>query len=401
MLGNKGTFSLNKKKPFYSWYQYLEGYSEELVEAELKGLENIKKIYDPFGGSGTTMLYASLNGIDSFYSETNPFMRWVTETKINSSIRVYKNLDMLKVKIKKIIEIIDLDISKYIKDNSDLEFSKYYDLTVFNNIMAIKTIIENNVENNDIKNILLLGLVSNIVSVSNMIRRGDLRFATEKELEKKDKNIVELFKNKINEMYEDLEQYGNNLQKETKLIENDVRSVDLSNIVDCVITSPPYLNGTNYIRNTKLELNILGFINEEKSLSSFHSKGIIAGINNVSKANAQRNHNFDFLKKDLEKLEKITYDSRIPRMITGYFDNMYDALDSIFKIIKNQGYLALDIGDSQFSGIHIRTDDYLVKIAQIIGFELIEEEVLRERRSRNGMVLSQKILKFKVNKNDR
>ena len=36
------------------------------------------------------------------------------------------------------------------------------------------------------------------------------------------------------------------------------------NKVDVIVTSPPYLNGTNYIRNTKLELWFLGYLKVKK-----------------------------------------------------------------------------------------------------------------------------------------
>lgn len=94
-MGNKGTFSLNKTKPFYSWYQYVEGYSEELVASEIEKLDGVKSVFDPFGGSGTTMIYASLNGIKSYYTETNPMMCWVSKVKTNSARKAYSDLQTM------------------------------------------------------------------------------------------------------------------------------------------------------------------------------------------------------------------------------------------------------------------------------------------------------------------
>ena len=80
-----GTFALNKGEPIHRWYSYLEGYSSCLIEdliCEI-GKETIETIYDPFCGTGTTALVASKYNIDSYYSETNPFMRKVIEAKTN------------------------------------------------------------------------------------------------------------------------------------------------------------------------------------------------------------------------------------------------------------------------------------------------------------------------------
>ena len=55
-----GTFQLNKTEAIHGWYSYVEGYSSCLVVNELDQLanENIRTIYDPFGGTGTTPLDA-------------------------------------------------------------------------------------------------------------------------------------------------------------------------------------------------------------------------------------------------------------------------------------------------------------------------------------------------------
>ena len=46
-----GTFALNKLEPIHRWYNYIEGYSSQLVKDELDQLEHehIRSVYDPFG----------------------------------------------------------------------------------------------------------------------------------------------------------------------------------------------------------------------------------------------------------------------------------------------------------------------------------------------------------------
>ena len=85
-----GTFQLNKYEPIHGWYSYVEGYSSCLVTDELDRLSNedIKTIYDPFGGTGTTPLVAVQRGIRAYYSESNPSMLGVIDAKINSVKRL-------------------------------------------------------------------------------------------------------------------------------------------------------------------------------------------------------------------------------------------------------------------------------------------------------------------------
>ena len=204
-----------------------------------------------------------------------------------------------------------------------------------------------------------------------------------------------MFVEKLNSILLDIKEVGSDLKENTIQLSDDARKINETNLVDCVITSPPYLNGTNYIRNTKLELSVLDFIKSEADVPLFHSKGIIAGINNVSSRNFKVERKFDCVEEILDKLRPVAYDKRIPMMVEGYFDNMYVVLEKIKGILKIGGIFVLDIGDSQFSGIHIPTHELLEKLSLSLGFEKLDEEILRTRYSNNGMVLSQRIIRFR------
>jgi DNA modification methylase len=224
-----------------------------------------------------------------------------------------------------------------------------------------------------------------------------LRFAKDAEKSDSDRDIVRNYIQKIEDAIADIDGDDCPSYAESICLSEDARDINIENLIDCVVTSPPYLNGTNYIRNTKLELKLTGFINSEKDLPAYHSKGIIAGINNVSK----RTMGFDIpecVKSYLTELEPVAYDKRIPIMVAGYFHDMGQVIERLSHAIKENGYFIMDIGDSQFAGVHIPTHEILTRICEEHGFKLYAEEILRERRSKNSMVLSQRLLKFRLHK---
>lgn len=393
-----GTFRLNKIEPIHNWYSYVEGYSSCLVEEELKLLKNsnIETLYDPFGGTGTTPLVGVQNNLESYYSESNPFMLSVIEAKINCVKRLTENNTKAK-ELKKFYDIIEKKNFKYSREKILWDgFEKFFNQEVLYVVLEIKKRIKQVKEDNS-KKILMVALSSILVPVSNMIRNGDLRYATEKELSRKNYNVKELFLNKLKIIINDVDNYGNTIYTTAINSSEDSRDIILDNEIDCVITSPPYLNGTNYIRNTKLELKLNDFINDEKELPIFHSKGIIAGINNVSKRN-QINNKFKFIEKYLEELELVVYDSRITKMIIGYFNDMDKVIEKLSIAMRDNGIFIMDIGDSQFAGVHIPTHDILSIICENHGFIKYEENILRERKSRNNMILTQRIIKYKLKK---
>lgn len=389
-----GTFSLNKTEPIHRWYSYVEGYSSCLIAEELKTLlalkPNIETIYDPFCGTGTTSLVASTYGINSFYSESNPFMQTVIETKINGVQKL--DADIVSTLLIEYLALIDdIKIEKYASWNG---FEKFFGERQLNELLTIKDLISQE-DNESVKSILALALSSIVVRVSKMTRRGDLRYATEKEY--REESVLECFSDKLNEMIFDIQHHKAIVKCGTTKVSDDARDNDYVDTFDCVITSPPYLNGTNYIRNTKLELKLNDFITSENDLPSFHSKGIVAGINNVSKRTAIDTI-LPVVEPYLEQLQPVSYDERIPKMVAGYFRDMDMVIQKLSRSIKSGGLFTMDIGDSQFAGVHIPTHLILSDICAQHGFALYDEEILRERRSKNGMVLTQRLLRYRLEK---
>lgn len=388
-----GTFRPNHTQAIHRWYPYLEGYSKQFVEKEISEMEDVKNVLDPFAGSGTTMLVCSLAGITTYFAEINPVLRFVSNTKTNTVINIIKEnkLDLLLDSIKNIL--IKLKEAPIVVINDFGGFEKYYSQENLSAIVSYKNLV-NDISDVDIRDILTLALISVAVETSKMIRRGDLRYAKGKEINKTNKNFYDSIKQKLQDIYEDSKSVKNIQMSPTIKLADDVRGINQSDLVDAVITSPPYLNGTNYSRNTKLELKLLDCIAHESDLSLFHSKGIVAGINNVSAATTDGTI-LDEVQPYHDALVQVAYDKRIPTMVSEYFNDMQSAIKQLSRAIRKDGYLVIDIGDSQFAGVHIPTHDLLTKIATKIGFKPISETVIRKRTSKDGSQLSQRILRFR------
>lgn len=396
--GVEGTFKLNKNEQIHRWYPYLEGYSYSLIEKIIKeiGPEKIQSIYDPFGGTGTTSLVASKYGITSYYSETNPFMRSVIEAKVNAVRRLREKGIGSRYLRDFLSDVQNYEYSLPLMTIKWDGFEKFFDEGVLKQLLDMKAKIKK-ISDDDTRNIAYILLASITVKASKMIRRGDLRIAKPNEKKEEDRNVISNFITKLNNAISDIDSDVWPTNAETICLSSDAREIDVENIIDCVITSPPYLNGTNYIRNTKLELKLTDFIKSEKDLPNFHSKGIIAGINNVSK----RKKNIEILpciKTYIDKLEPVAYDKRIPLMVAGYFQDMNVVIEKLSHAMKDGGIFIMDIGDSQFAGIHIPTHRILSELCADHGFRIYDEKILRERKSKNGMILSQRLLKFVLHK---
>lgn len=399
------TFKGGKLLPLQSWYPYLEGYSPDFVKHIIDKYlhEDAKVIYDPFSGTGTTPLVASSLGYISYYSEVNPLLQFLTKAKskarnLKNKSKIIEFLEIACLKLKK--EILQYEEDQELKSAYSKTFggSKFFEDNTLGNILKTKTYLNNLfLENPIVSELLTVAVVGALIENSLLVRKGDLRFRKGKELNSlNDIDYFESIKKNLNNIINDLRTIQD--IPAPVLITEDARTVGKLPFlgIDAVITSPPYLNGTNYFRNTKIELWFLGYLKDASDLSKFRKLAVTAGINDVS-LSIEKDIQNTKLKTLLNLLQKNAYDKRIPKMVNDYFADM----DVIFRNLKNQlnkkAVLAIDLGDSIYGGIHVKTDEIFISVMENIGYTFEKEIILRKRQSNNGQELKQVLLIFRNN----
>jgi DNA modification methylase len=396
-----GTFQKTKTLPFHRWYPFNEGFGEQLVcEIIREYADKSTYLVDPFAGCGTALLVASKFGLKSGYSEINPFLRFVIETKINSPIRLQqKGIDVPLV-FQDFLNKLDVQELKHFSPAYVPPISKfegYFDAPILDVLLRLKSFITYYFHwDDDLRNLALLMLSSILIDVSHLKRAGDLRYKRENEREKiTESEVIQKFRNKIEWIIEDFKQ--STIPKiNTDYLGEDALTAKPSNkFADLVVTSPPYLNGTNYIRNTKVELWFLNFIKNEKELYNLHHKGIPSGINHVLRSERINTELPPPIMEIIYKLEKVAYDPRIPLMVHLYFSEMAQFMKNLATYALPGGLLFIDIGDSVFCGIHIPTHEFIKLLAQKAGFKFERQLIIRSRRSRGGGNVGEYLLQFK------
>ena len=400
------TFKGGRKEPFARWYPYLEGYSTQFVESILERYApNAQIILDPFAGTGTTAFAASQLNKTAYFCEINPVLQFLSLTKIRvrrlkSSQRsaLARTLAQAKVSLKE-LEKYSQNYTlhqAYVETFGD---SLFFEDLVYDQILRIRSWIDEvALENPILADLITVATLSALVPASRMKRSGDLRYKTERELERQTVPLVEGIRQNINQMVHDIQNDIDGLKTEPLLICENARSLSSMSplSIDAVITSPPYVNGTNYFRNTKIELWFLGCLKEKKDLARFRAAALTAGINDVTFSKTPTLFHPD-VEKIVSKLEQNAYDSRIPRMIASYFSEMTEVFRSIRPHLTPEATIAIDIGDSCYAGIHVPVDRLLSACLEELGLVQEDAVALRKRKSRGGMLLKQSLLVFKYN----
>jgi hypothetical protein len=401
------TFRDSRLRRVHCWYPYVEGFSADYVEAQLSARVNsapLATVYDPFGGAGTTQLAATCMGVRAYYSEINPLMAFVAETKVTAASWCRNNLEVTKEAIVDYVDQLtsdqfsersrEIDLATYRRAFPDRD---YFEDVHLRQLLAARD-LAHEVAGNELHIVALLGLacVANAVAASNMTRRADLRRRRPDEYKNRVVDVPAMISQSVRDMADDLSYLP--LEMETcNLISEDCRALkDAENWAeefDMAITSPPYLNGTNYFRNTKIELWLMGMIEGEHELGKLRTKAITAGINNVS-GHAAASCELAEVEQVAARLDTCAKDSRIPKMVRRYFGDMTDVFETVHHCLRPGAEFVFDIGDSRFYGVHVPTDRMLAMIGQRAGLRLKSRRMLAKRLSRDKTPLVQVELTF-------
>jgi len=400
------TFKGGVKEPMHSWYPLIQGYSSSFVRTILNHFApSSQRVLDPFSGTGTTVLEAYCMGKKSFYCEVNPALQLLTHIKIKalsmddkSRRRLAKLLHELSKNYKALLLSVQKDEDLELSYESVFGESHFFFPETFEKVLKARSLIDEVYYSNPlVADFLTIATLASLIPASLLKRAGDLRFRRPNEYQKI-KPLESCICKNLNKMAEDLLKLKatKSTQPPPLLICEDARKIRLVKPlkIDAVVTSPPYVNGTNYIRNTKVELWFLRCLHTKDDLKKLRTKAVTTGINTVQKMKMHRSRGIDCPELDevISKLETRAYDKRIPVLIESYFAELNTIFDGISDHMVNGGLLAVDIGDSIFAGVHVPTDRILLHILQEKGYNQKAEIVLRKRQSHDGTPLKQVLL---------
>ncbi len=404
----QSTFTGGKGSPLHDWFPYLEGYSPDFVRTVIaQYAPTAKRVFDPFCGSGTTVLTAASMGIESAYCEVNPVCRDVINAKSLAMSIDQNTRHALSASLEQLSHDLDNELSQYREDNrlraSFIEsFSEkpFFDQITYSKVLKLRTMADDLLASNpSLGQLFEISVLGALVPSSLLVRRGDLRFRNEKELRTHTPDISALVAKRLRLIASDLNDL-HSTDHAMSLLGTDARFVNTEAIapVDIVVTSPPYLNGTNYFRNTKIELWFQRHLNIKSDLRRFRDSAVTSGINDVtnSKSGLGSIPEVELLKETLAELKTECYDKRIPMMTASYFVEMSKVIDRIKTLCHQGTKIAIDLGDSCYGSVWVRTDLILREIMVQAGFELLDEVTLRERQSRDGRRLKQTLQVFGV-----
>jgi DNA modification methylase len=154
------------------------------------------------------------------------------------------------------------------------------------------------------------------------------------------------------------------IQKKAKAYKGDARRMgrirDYS--IDCIVTSPPYLNAIDYMRGHRLSLVWLGY--SVSSLRAIRSRSV--GAERVEDCTDCEELNVFF-----SSLHESVGDKK-RRMLRRYYKDLCDMTEEAHRVLKSRKTANYVIGNSHVNGHEIRNSELLISAAKRSGFEVID-----------------------------
>lgn len=327
-------------------------------------------LFDPFCGSGTSLVEACLRGINSVGTDINPLARLIAKSKTTK-------ID---------IQILDLflhDFADYVfKLNFHPENAhsfkppniKNIDYWFSKNSQIKLALILNYIENiNDekIKNFFKVAF-SETVRESSLIKPGEFKLVRIKNIEeKKDIDVFGLMTAKLSRNRLGLIEFQKDCPENVESRVYDFNSVVSipSNIlphksVDIVLTSPPYGDSRTtvaYGQFSRLANEWLGYEDANQV-----DKKLMGGIKKKKQSNFKSAVLNDLI-DTLTSKDK----NRVLDVISFYLD-FQASIKNISAVVKRKGFACFVVGNRTVKGITIPNDEITVELLEENGFTHIE-----------------------------
>lgn len=367
-----------KEKPIHRWYTFPHSFTSELVHALIEewSLGPQDKILDPFVGAGTTLLAAKERGIPATGYDLSPLAAMITRAKI-ADYDLCSLTAAWKVLQEHFAKLTPGPVSRAYPElvrkalRGDL-------LPVFDTIRNLVVACPcSEVE----RNFFHLALLAVIPQFSAAVASGGwLKWVEKPPADKAD--VVLAFGNRVEAMLKDLREVKLPQGSHWHAEHADARRLPDS---DCsyaaVITSPPYPNRHDYTRVFGIEL-MFAFLNWEETrklrYQSFHSHPEARPTRPAPDGYCPP----EKLTRALARVESSAVDPRVPRMIGGYFVDMYVCLREVARVCRPGARIAFVVGNAQYYGEPVPVDELTAEVGEQAG--LTCEKILAVRYRGNS-----------------
>lgn len=397
------TFKGNILQGRHEWLRLTPAYSLHAVNELLDSFSGNDFVLDPFSGTGTTLLAASIRGIPCHGVDINPFLVWLGNLKVRRLGQDIK--EKLIAEAGRIVKTLaNINQKKTVWLPNIHEIEKWWDAPT---MMALARIYETLIELSTDQD----GEVTDLLKLAFcrvMIQSSHASFGHQSmSFRKKPADTRRIFFDQSDSLnpkemlYAEFEDAANRLagtlameepEAEAKVFPGDSRRLHLvlprSNYTK-VVTSPPYCNRISYIRELRPYMYWLGYLNSGKQASDLDWQAIGGTWGSATSLlghwEPENDHSMPY--RDFNRIiESIKQDHDIlGQYVRKYFIDVQIHLKSLWQVLSNGAQCYYVVGNSKFYDTLVPTEEIYSAIFENLGFVHVRIEPMRKRNSKKEL----------------
>jgi hypothetical protein len=391
-MDTSSTFVDNLRLPVHRWFRYSAGFSAtwaRSVMAREKALGR-SRVLDPFSGSGTVLLEAEAEGLESQGVESHPLVGRIAQAKLlwreNPSEFLQYGLDLLRE-------------GRSVRCSSVRQYPRLlqqcFTPECLVNLDALRSTWENRSDGSPFSRLTWLALIS-ILRDCSPVGTAQWQYILPNKSKINVEEPFEAFERKLRIMAYDMAQRQKSVHGPAAVQHIEDARVSASvpeSWADLVITSPPYANNYDYADATRLEMTFLGEIGSWADLQTSvrshlvrsctqHVAPIVKEVSHVLENPVLEPIRSEMIEVcgNLEE-ERKHHGGKKPyhAIIANYFLDMAAVWKRLRHSCRQGARVCFVIGDSAPYGVYVPVEKWLGDLALSVGFNNYLFEKTRDR----------------------
>jgi DNA modification methylase len=329
-----------------------------------------KLLFDPYCGTGTSLVEANLKDISAVGTDLNPLARLIAAGKTTpideQTLDLFlKDFNDRMFRFRFGMETYDSAVTPTFK-NIDYWFTK----DVQKRLAVIKEYTDS-IENFPVRQFFQIAF-SETVRETSLTKNSEFKLfrMSEKQMERFSPDVFGIMEQKLSRNRRGLISYikeKKNGASSAIFSFNTVyeipQTVLSSNSVDLVVTSPPYGDSRTtvaYGQFSRLANQWMGYEDASKV------------DNELMGGKVKKSYRFDIerLNKTIEQIAG--KDEKRARDVISFYDDYMNSINNVSKVLKTGGYACYVVGNRRVKGVTIQTDEITRNIFERNGFEHLE-----------------------------
>lgn len=396
---NGKTFIINQSNPNKYTHSYFKYPCKFIPEIPKWAILNFSKpgdiVFDPFAGSGTTLVESILNDRIGLGTEIDQVAKLLIKTK--TTRLTTSELAETEQHFNNIIKCVNSDKSSLIIPKIN-NIDHWYNET---NKIQLGKILHyiGNIEKSNIKNFFLTCFVSIVKKTSNADDVSPKPYVSTK-IKKKVNLAIDEFSSTYKRYFKEICNFSKlDINQYVDIIDGDALSFSINKLIDLAVTSPPYINAFDYVRTMRLE-NLWLETSTEETLKE--TKKRYVGTESIKLQYELDNLSIlacsDLLKDYFNQI--IQKDKKRACIVKKFFEDMLTNLQRVYSSLKENSKYVIVIGNSTIRKVEIESWKVLKELAENIGFSYegvfrykIKNPYIRiPRKNRGGQVIYDYVL---------